>query len=203
MSEGATAGIDPRYDPRFQRGYDGHQTAKPDVAAPRATTDASRRSDPESYERFAPPPAPTAPAVTVNRAMAPGQPRADAPHGHHDTHEHAIDAKDAPVRPDDPIVEWLGEGEPVEQRQADPFFLAAWAATAIAIAVGIGIMWAAISDQSYYGGPVTEADEWLQASSWLIAPALLQGGLAGLVAMLVWTGVRHARRTAARESDAT
>ena len=202
MSEGATAGIDPRYDPRFQRGYSGDETAVPRVAPPRATTDASKRSDPETYARFAPPQAPTPPAVAANRTLASGQPRADAPHVHEHEAAGAVADDAAAVRSDDTIVEWLSEAEPVEQRPADPFFLAAWAATALAIVVAIGVMWASISNQSYYGGPVTEADEWLQAASWLIAPALLQGGLAGLVAMLVWTGARHASSSAARESGA-
>jgi hypothetical protein len=38
----------------------------------------------------------------------------------------------------------------------------------------------------------------LQYAGWTIAPSLVQGGLLGIVGMLVWTGVRHARLEARR-----
>ena len=41
---------------------------------------------------------------------------------------------------------------------------------------------------------VSQSDRWLQYVGWIVAPALIQGGLLGIVAMLVWTGIRWARR---------
>ena len=74
--------------------------------------------------------------------------------------------------------------------------------SAVALALGAGLFFTAMMGQSVYGG-IASNDMWLQYAGWTIAPALVQAGMLGIVGMLVWTGVRHARAHAKRDSAST
>ena len=55
--------------------------------------------------------------------------------------------------------------------------------------------------ETYTGGPSSQGDRWLQVVGWTFAPSMVQGGVLGIVVMLVWTGLRHVRRTAVDEGE--
>ncbi|WP_156401613.1 hypothetical protein [Agromyces sp. Soil535] len=95
------------------------------------------------------------------------------------------------------VASWLDEPES-DPPSADPWFLGAWTVSALAFALGATLVVAGIMSESYYGAS-GESERWLQIVGWTVAPSLMQGGLLGIVVMIVWTGLRHARRT---ETDA-
>ncbi|KRC61830.1 hypothetical protein ASE14_13590 [Agromyces sp. Root81] len=113
------------------------------------------------------------------------------------------EAADPPPEPAaEPFSGWTGDPAPTMQRRADGAFAAAWVVAAASLVIGAALYWAGISTGSFYGQS-TAADQALQTVSWLLAPSLVQAGLLGLVVMLVWTGVRHARAgDVARLADA-
>ncbi|RXZ49103.1 hypothetical protein ESP57_09150 [Agromyces fucosus] len=177
MSEGATTGIDPRFDPRYQRGYTGH-----------AGSDAATRADAAA----APLPAVSRvpePPESMRSLIAPSRDRGVDPAGA--LAERPVAGDDGP----EAFAGWIADPEPSVQERADIAFVAAWVVAATALVAGVGLFWSGISTVSFYG-PSTGSDQVLQTTAWLLAPSLVQAGLLGLVGMLVWTGVRHARGTA-------
>ncbi|HKH08038.1 MAG TPA: hypothetical protein VKA62_03740 [Agromyces sp.] len=210
MTESNVTGVDPRYDPRFQRGYTGagatdasgapsrqSQSARPiqptrPPRAPleelerRASERTARRPTPEE-ERFSP----EARAVPSNASLAGAS--AHGPVG--------AGSQDASLDDDreSTSVAWFDESGAASTGSADPWFLGAWVVSVVAVALGAGLFLAAMTGQSFYG-PTGPSEQWLQYAGWSIAPSLVQGGLLGIVAMLVWTGVRRARTQAGRAS---
>lgn len=177
MSDGATTGIDPRFDPRYQRGYAGQSTT--DGAAGNAADAAA-------------PPVPTAarvpePPEPVRSLIAPPRDRASDPAVAVAIATRASDIEDDP----EVFSAWIAEAEPAEAG-ADVPFLAAWAVSATAVVIGTVLVWAGVSSTKYFG-PSNEADRLLQAVSWNVAPSLIEIGLLGVVVMLVWSGIKHAR----------
>ncbi|NUT57950.1 MAG: hypothetical protein HOQ00_03775 [Agromyces sp.] len=179
-------GIDPRFDPRYQRGY------VPDAAA----------ADAGDQPPIVIAPAGSAPEVSTASATAPPPPvrrpepeptttgsRPTHPHPHEDadSSDRDLDAEDDVLFPPE-FAEADDEPSP-----ADPWFLAAWGVAVIAIVVGGAFWWAGLMADNPFSG-VNQSDRWLQYVGWVVAPSLIQGGLLGLVAMLVWTGIRWARR---------
>lgn len=167
MSDGATTDIDPRFDPRFQRGYSGGvaDAASSPAALRVPEPPESMRSRIAQANIGAPVPAPA--AATVARAA--------------DLH-------------DDPelFAGWVSEAELASEARADRPFLTAWAVSAAAVIIGAALLWTGISSANYFG-PSTESDRVIQTLSWSVAPPLLQAGLLGVVVMLVWSGIRRAR----------
>ena len=177
MSEGATTGIDPRFDPRYQRGYTGHGVPE----APGADAASAPSS---GVSRVPEPP------ESVRSLMAPSRDRAA---------DHAVEVSArAAGADDDPetFSGWITETEPAPETGVDRPFLAAWAVAAAALAIGAALFWAGISSFDYFG-PSNEADRVLQTVSWTVAPSLVEVGCLGVVVMLVWTGLRRARAQAA------
>ena len=180
MSDGAAPRIDRRFDPRFQRGY------VPDAGEP--------ASAPE------PEPVPAAPSVEATAAAvarpdgsaAPGvgrQRSPDPPAGSRlESHSSIMESEEelAPAV----FLDDSGDGEP---SRIGPWFAAGWAVAAVATVVGIGLWWASVTSENFYG-PSSESERWLGIVSWTVAPSLIQAGLVAAVAMLVWSGVRHAGR---------
>ncbi|MEF3402727.1 hypothetical protein [Agromyces sp. CCNWLW203] len=183
MSDGATTGIDPRFDPRYQRGYNGHGAAgsAADAAAP---TRRSVASVPDPSR-----PAPEAirsPAVAPDRRIRVGAPPADPA-------RNVSPAEVDTPRPRGELpVDWFDDVGASPALQADHSFAAAWAVSALAAVLGVALFWAGVSNETFRG-PVSEADRWLAIAAWNVAPALVQAGLLGVVGMLVWSGVRRAR----------
>ncbi|TYL53320.1 hypothetical protein [Agromyces mariniharenae] len=180
-------GIDPRFDPRFQRGYEGDADAS--VAPP---LDAEPEADAAApvVERSTPggSPAPAAAWTPAPAAsVSPDRARTPAP-------APAPAESASPADPEDDVL------FPPEFAEADdgpspaePWFLAAWGVAVIAIVVGGAFWWAGLMADNPFSG-VNQSDRWLQYVGWVVAPSLIQGGLLGLVAMFVWTGIRWARR---------
>ena len=215
MTDSNVTGVDPRYDPRFQRGYTGagqtdasgspsrpSRSAQPSrPSSPRresleelerrASERTARRPTPEE-ERFAPEARATPSSTPLAAASAQATVGADGRGASDD------DGGDG----DFASVAWFDESGAASTGSADPWFLGAWALSGLALALGAGLFLSAIMGQDPYGGG-NLSDRWLQYAGWTIAPALVQGGLLGLVAMLVWTGVRHARRQARGVSTST
>lgn len=206
------AGIDPRFDPRFQRGYvpDAAEAAEPgDEAASAVSAAASAAAAPERVQPDASAEAPaSARAAALGPTAAPAPPRSSAGLPAMAAHEPvatssraASDDRGAAVFPsaatdepavDDELSAMFGETDD-EPSPTDPWFLAAWAVATVAVVVGGALWWAGIMTQDPFGG-ARPSDRWLQYVGWVVAPALVQGGLVGIVAMLVWTGIRWARR---------
>ncbi|WP_448808317.1 hypothetical protein [Agromyces bauzanensis] len=190
MSE-AKAPIDPRFDPRFQRGY------VPDAAAPAAAEAPMVPTAPE-----VPASAPT-PASVDDPVTATDGPEAEVPARPADPEpvRPAGDDASAPIgarSPSDPEPESALAAlfEPSSQASSTfaAWFTAGWGVSVVAAVLGVSLWWASIASQNYYSGPGNESDRWLQAFGWMVAPSLVEAGLLGLVVMLVWTGLRHARR---------
>lgn len=192
MSDGAAPRIDPRFDPRFQRGY------VPDAATP-PSPESQQQHEPERVAPNAEASATAAPrpdgsagrrAAGDARHPAPGAPAASGP-ARHPSIEEANEA--------DPVLAVLLDKPPQgESSRFAPWFMAGWAVAVIATIVGAGLWWASVSSENYYG-PVSQSERWLQMVGWTVAPSLIQAGLLGCVAMLVWTGVRHAARREERQ----
>ncbi|KQZ11167.1 hypothetical protein ASD23_03475 [Agromyces sp. Root1464] len=174
MSEGATTGIDPRFDPRYQRGYTGH-----------AGSDAATRADAAA----APLPAVSRvpePPESMRSLIAPSRDRGVDPAGA--LAERPVAGDDGP----EAFAGWIAEAEPAPEPGVDVPYLAGWAVSAVAIAIGAALFWAGISSANYFG-PSNEADRLLQTVSWSVAPTLVEVGCLGVVVMLVWSGIRRAR----------
>ncbi|MFB6612428.1 hypothetical protein ACFCVO_19060 [Agromyces sp. NPDC056379] len=168
MSDGATTGIDPRFDPRYQRGYSGGAA---DAASPPVPAALRIPEPPESMRsRIAP---------TNDRAPV------SAPAA-------AAVARAADIDDPELFAGWVSEAELASEAKADLPFLTAWAVSAAAVIIGAALLWTGISSANYFG-PSTESDRVIQMLSWSVAPPLLQAGLLGIVGMLVWSGIRRAR----------
>lgn len=178
-------GIDPRFDPRYQRGY------VPDAAEAREQAPAPAGST-----------APQAPPTRVPRVprVAPEDRPRPTPAGRGDDPVPASGAAGAVEDVDAPDRDVLPAFEEVddEPSPADPWFVAAWAVAVLAVVIGGAFWWAGMMAENPFSG-VSQSDRWLQYVGWVVAPALVQGGLIGIVGMLVWTGIRRARRQ--RESS--
>ena len=178
-------GIDPRFDPRYQRGY------VPDAAAadagdqtPIVIAPAGSAPEDSTASATAPPPPVRRPEPEPTTGSRPTRPH---PHEDADSSDRDLDAEDDVLFPPE-FAEADDEPSP-----ADPWFLAAWGVAVIAIVVGGAFWWAGLMADNPFSG-VNQSDRWLQYVGWVVAPSLIQGGLLGLVAMLVWTGIRWARR---------
>ena len=193
MSEGPAAGIDARFDPRFQRGYE------PDAAAAQQATDAaaqpvvatpSRHDDIAAPIAQAAPSAPSEPVPSVasvpSVAADPEPPRGGA------QRTVAADAASDPRPPvdaddDDPFA-----AEEEEERLTPTRWM--WIALGACVAfvvVGAVAFWVQASDPSNYIGGVREGiDETFRLIVNTLAPALVQAGLLGIVVVLVVWAVR-------------
>ena len=205
MSEGSATGIDPRFDPRFQRGY------VPDVAA------ASQATEP------APAPAPIDVAPVHGRAAD----RAEAVRALVGEPEEARglgssastigSASTGPVqRParaaDDEFAEadavaasdeWFAEEDaPADEEHLTPtrWMWIALGACVGFVVVGAVAFWVQASDPSnYIGGVRAGIDETFRLVINALAPALVQAGLVGIVVVLVTWAIRG--RTARAPED--
>ncbi|WP_448002519.1 hypothetical protein [Agromyces bauzanensis] len=191
MNEAKAPRIDPRFDPRFQRGYvpDAAAGAAPSPLEPRvpastpsaptaAVPPAPHDSGPKPAEPPSPREAQAVPEVTAVDVAAPG-----------------ADARHPSVPEDEPGLAALFETPSADRPSSiAPWFVAGWGVAVVATVIGVALWWGAIASESFYSGPSNESDRWLQLLGWMVAPSLVEAGLLGLVAMLVWTGVRHARR---------
>lgn len=100
--------------------------------------------------------------------------------------------------PDEPATDQRHERN---EELARFWMLTAWAVALACIVVGFGLFWAANDDVSFiYVGIPTAEEQMLQALGWWLAPPLVEGGIIGVVALLVIGGIRRAQR-AGRRTD--
>lgn len=170
------SGIDPRFDPRYQRGYVQDTAAAEAGDQPSAIVIAPADSMPPE------------PATPVGRPEQTSEPRPERG----GPRVHAAAPERRPEAEDDDVLPAFDEVDD-EPSPADPWFVAAWAVAVLAVVIGGAFWWAGMMAENPFSG-VSQSDRWLQYVGWVVAPALVQGGLIGIVGMLVWTGIRRARR---------
>ncbi|MBM7832111.1 hypothetical protein JOE59_002816 [Agromyces cerinus] len=197
MSEGATSGIDPRFDPRYQRGYAGGEEITTDAAAavpaarlrvpdppapaPIATSDAGRPSSGGGR------PAPATPVSAVDSG-----PRAErVVERARNEVDHEEQARDAFV------VEAVSSG-----RSAIGWLIAGWTVTLAAFAAGAYLSWMVNSDIGYYTGTVSSGDQWLRDLGWTLSPSLIMAGATGVVVVTALAAFLHLRGAVEASDDA-
>ncbi|KRE31415.1 hypothetical protein ASG80_02925 [Agromyces sp. Soil535] len=193
VNEDPAPTIDPRFDPRFQRGY----VHSGDGARWGSVPNASAESEaPVSSDMPAKPDISHEPPVVVRVQSSQGKPvaRAESPAP---TVVPPVADPEGPAADASPHALAAGPDTVPERDDGpsprDPWFLAAWGVAVAAVVVGSGLWWMAIFNRDYLGPP-QQSDVWLEAIAWGIAPALAEAGLIAVVGLLAWTGVRHARR---------
>ena len=160
MSEGSATGMDPRFDPRFQRGYS-HEATEVPVLDEGPTTDAAALPSPDDVE------VPVAPALA-----GPPEPATEA----------AAVAQEASPDPGTPPHPVATQG-PVPTR----WLWIALAACAGFVVLGSAAFWVQATDPSnYIGGVRAGLDETVRLVVNALAPALVEAGLVGIVVVLVF-----------------
>jgi hypothetical protein len=193
MGESNTMGVDPRFDPRFQRGYTGVEADAVTSSSypprlglgaevPPATDDAAARLL-EAMKRTMPPrpaPPPTAAAT---------------PSGGDDAMSTVGDVDVLVPEP---------QSEPEEgNRPERPWFIAGWVFSAALLALGSWWVWAVNSNPAYYTGVAT-ADMAFHQLGWSVSPTLMQAGAIGLVLTTSFAAARQLQRAArSRRTAAT
>lgn len=201
MSETDARRLDPRYDARFQRGYAGE--GRPDAAADASETVESPHAVPQPAETVAAPaeaarePAPPAPAP----ALEPPEPSALAALADPASASEPLPGPAPTVVAGDGAAARDEQDAPADSRRPDFWFLGAWVLAGGALVIGAALYWSGIMAQDFFG-PTDESDRLLQLAGFTIGPALVQVGLLGLVGLLGWAGVRHARASARETSGA-
>ncbi|MDR6905504.1 hypothetical protein J2X63_001190 [Agromyces sp. 3263] len=172
MSEGSATGIDPRFDPRFQRGYTHDPSAVPAASLLPSASPADTSSSP----------APADPSLD-------GRPSSEPPaHGP----DAAVLAEAGPVDVDDPLVD--------QSLSPTRWLWIALAACAAFVVVGCVAFWVQASDPSnYIGGVRAGLDESVRLVINAMAPALVEAGLVGIVAVLVTWAVTGRRAASTEE----
>ena len=176
MAERRDDGVDPRFDPVFQRGYDPErhgagrtsraQRARPEPPQPDAARADAVRIDPRAEERSQATRLHAAPAAASSAETAPSRAA-------------AVPSSLPPVESDEP-----GDGDSAPSRR-NPFRLALLLASLAALAAAVVLLWSrfAADPQDYYYG--SNAGKLFQQQLVETLPGpLLIAGLAGLIAWL-------------------
>jgi len=209
MAEGNVTGVDPRYDPRFQRGYSGTGDTDVPGASPRPQPAPSSQPQRESLEelerraseRTAPKRVPELPSrsfeprTPVNGTDPATRSREGAQAGE-STRRGGSNGDEAAGHSDDPPADPTA-GAPVQQLEA-PSSSARWFWIAIGACVGFIVVgsllhWVQASDPGIYGGGAMGTDETTRMFLSAITPAMVQAGVIGAVAVLVVWATRGTR----------
>jgi hypothetical protein len=188
VSDGAVPDIDPRFDPKFQRGY------VPDAAAPAPA-----------------PPGPPAPALNAD-AATPDDPAAEIlgllAHAQAERLARESQERDDPdtvedqrAGPGSPAFTWTVEPQVQPQPDAAPivhasptrWFWIALAAWVVFVMVGIALFWNGASDRSMFTAAPSSLEGAFTQFSMAIAPALVQAGTIGAIAVLVMWAITGRR----------
>ena len=193
MSEGSATGIDPRFDPRFQRGY------VPDVAAaPQVTDAAAAPVDVEPVGDRDDGSAEVLQALIRESGEARGLGSSAPTDGSASTAPAStgLTDADAVVASDSRFPEEDVRPEEVHLSPTRWMWIALGACVAF-IVVGAVAFWVQASDPSnYIGGVRAGIDETFRLVINALAPALVQAGVIGIVVVLVTWAVRgRASRT--------
>ena len=200
MSEGPAAGIDPRFDPRFQRGYVPDAAATPqamDAAAQPVVGDAPPRRHRRRGRQAEPvaqagPAAAAEPAPSVSTEAVEPVPSVVADPEPSRGGGRPIAA--AAAASDDRLpVEAADDDAFAEEERLTPtrwMWIALGACVAFVV-LGAVAFWVQASDPSnYIGGVRAGIDETFRLIVNTLAPALVQAGLIGIVVVLVTWAVR-------------
>ncbi|WP_173922703.1 hypothetical protein [Agromyces sp. Marseille-P2726] len=196
MSE-TDGSLDPRYDARFQRGYvgDTRSDAAADVSEGVETSgDALQppHPDDEAPQPTPEPPGPASESESAEPTADPAEPWAVAD----PVPDSEPDLVPAPgVAADAALERGLRAPASVDSTRPDLWFLGAWGVALAALVIGAALYGSAIMAQDFFG-PSDQSDRLLQLTGFTVGPALVQVGLLGIVGMLGWAGVRHARASA-------
>ncbi|AWB94453.1 hypothetical protein DCE93_01175 [Agromyces badenianii] len=167
MSDGATTGIDPRFDPRFQRGYSGHGVSETDAAPARSVASPPTPAQVPALHRVPDPPMPA--PVTQETA------------------EEVEGSVEQLVRVFEPV-----EPEPEPDPAAGvlrPWLIVAWSLLGAFVVIGLSMIWTVSSDPSNYTG--MGSNTVLREITWMSAPALVRVGFLGAVALLSALALRR------------
>ena len=186
--------IDPRYDPRFQRGYVGGEAdAPPHAEAPTSTSPVIApvpvtreprervESDPTRAEPEPEPEPPAIPEPHVAERSEPGAAAADRAAG-------TAGAAD-PADPADPAD--AGPADPESDLHARAWLIAGWLFSGAILAGGLWWAWTAAIDPRYYtgmGNPTSDAFFFLQ---WTVPPAMVMIGAIGAVVVTTFAGLHQ------------
>lgn len=179
MSDDATTGIDPRFDPRFQRGYvPSPESERTVVEPPQKVVRPARVPAPPAARRL--PPVAARPAGTTEQAHVATPPT--------NSEVRSADAAE-PVA----SVEMAAFEEPEPDTISRRWIVAAWVVAIGALALGFWLFWSVNGDLGMYTGS-SSIDPVLQQAAWTIAPPLMQAGGVGFVVLLAWQAIRRAQR---------
>ena len=199
MSDSSTTGVDPRFDPRFQRGY---ADAAADVRASSSSTypprvgagagsaspevgDAAARLL-EAMQRTAPA-GPVRPLASVVSGAGPDESADDAPAA-------AAVAAPGPEPESEPVPGGWHERA---------WFIAGWALSGGLLALGAWWVWAVNSNPANYTG-VMIGDMVFTQLGWTLAPEFMRLGALGLILVTTFAAARQLDRTAtSRRTNAT
>ncbi|MCD2443568.1 hypothetical protein LQ757_14915 [Agromyces sp. SYSU K20354] len=211
------ARIDPRYDPRFQRGYVGSEADAPPhadspppgspVVAPVPVTREPREQVESRPARLEPEVSP----VREPRVADRGTPRARVPHapapgaGASDGKAPAEPATDASTDPStaDPFAAAFSGVEPDDPEsavRARAWLIAGWLFSGAILAGGLWWSWSAAIDPRYYngfGGANSNAFMFLQ---WSVPPAMVMIGAIGIVVVTTVAGLHQLAASADRDA---
>jgi len=214
--------FDPRFDPRFQRGYsgDGDGGAAVDagadvVAGGRDSAAPARPAGVRPMSEPAPEASPAQPQqgaalearATARPAPAGAESSAHGPAASESSEpatigdllgaaDGAVDLANVETPPGPHTTDRRHERN---EELARLWMGTAWAVAIACIVVGFGLFWAANDSVSYdYVGIPSAEEQLLQALGWWLAPPLVEGGIIGVVSMLVIGGIRRAQRSGRR-----
>ncbi len=199
MNEGTATGIDPRFDPRYQRGYEHSdaaaegQVSRPVRSRPSAPAAETRLDDAVEFIQSAVDRAAAADRVAFNRIGSSGQPPREF-----DDEKAAPPATPA-TPPDAQTAQTASVDEP-DDVHVRPWFIAGWVLTGALFAVGAWWTWAVYSDPLYYTG-YTSGDTVFRQLVWSLAPGFMQVGAVGLVLVTTLAGARQLDHSARRDRD--
>lgn len=173
MTQDAGPGIDPRFDARYQRGYDG-ATAPAEVSVPQSAPAAAAPT--AAYANDAP--------VADDAASAADRPIADLGDDAVATTDATTSiAEGAPAAAPGPTP--AEPPEPRGFRSAARLWIAL-AASVGCIVVGAGVLWALVSDPEFFMGRAGSAEEQAVMQFMMsLAPGFVQAGVVGIVVVLV------------------
>ena len=192
--------IDPRYDPRFQRGYVGTEADAPShadsppptspVVAPVPITREPREwveSDPTRPE---PEPEPEPPAIPEPRVAERSEPRAaavaDPAEGNIGAADPADDNVGAADRP-----AYAGPADPESDLRARAWLIAGWLFSGAILAGGLWWAWTAAIDPRYYSGPGNSTSNAFYFLQWTVPPAMVMIGALGAVVVTTFAGLHQ------------
>jgi hypothetical protein len=193
----AARGIDPRYDPQFQRGYrpqpgERARTRLRAAPAPSVATEDGRREEEERASASVEAASLTIAPVAVPRVVPPGQPPADA-------REVVYAAPAAAPAPAGSILDRLDLSP-----KRNPLMLALWLVSGGFVVLGI-VLYSVSVSLSYTGStPSTDVGSLVISQlGWMLAGPLITVGLITLVALLFLTALagRGPKRAPYQDGD--